>query len=442
MPHGDRFESLDPAALVDVKRGLASRRIFVDEQVYRMEMERIFTRTWVLIGHESEVPAAGDYVTRTIGDDPVILIRGDDDVLRVFLNSCPHRGTMLCMADAGNAPAITCPYHGWAFDSSGHFRGAPIPSVFYKKEMPAEELGLEPMAQVDTWAGLVFGCFDAEAAPLLDYLGDARWYLELAFGRTPGGMEVLGPPQRFVMEQNWKIGALNFGGDGPHGPLLHGTAGQLTTGSAGAELMEALMHSFAPGFSLGNGHAGLLTLAPEDAAPWLGFDPALLPLYKETLSSDQFDVLGRMMAYVFTVFPHMSVVQIPVGFNPDREPVSMCVLRTWQPVGPEKTEVWNWFMVDSEASPELKAETLKACTRTFSVAGTFDQDDVEAWSGIRRGVRGTMSRRLPLRFQTINSTTEPLLTDFPGPGRAFRDSFTEIGEFDYLIEWRRYMDQA
>jgi len=255
-------------------------------------------------------------------------------------------------------------------------------------------------------------------------------------------MEVLGPPQRFVMEHNWKVGALNFGGDGPHGPLLHGSVGQLTTGSAGPEVMDALVNSFSPGFSLGNGHAGLVALAAAGTSPWLGFDPALIPLYKETLSPPQADTLSRMLAYVFTVFPHMSVVQIPVGFDPNRKPVCMTVLRTWQPVGPEKTEVWNWFMVDSEASPELKAESLQACTRTFSVAGTFDQDDVEACSGIRRGVRGTISRRQLLRFQTITSAADVELPDFPGPGRAFRDSFTEIGEFDFLVEWRRYTAKA
>lgn len=442
MPLGDRFETLDPATLVDVDRGLASRRLFVDAAVHRLELERIFTRAWVLIGHVTEVPAPGDYVTRTIGDDPVILIRGDDGVPRVFLNTCPHRGTLLCMADSGHTQAITCPYHGWTFDARGRFRTAPVPSVFYRQEVPAAELGLVPMARVDTWAGLVFGSFDANAPPLADYLGAARWYLELAFGRTPGGMEVLGPPQRFVMEHNWKIGALNFGGDGPHGPLLHGTVSQLTTGSAGPEVMDALVHSFAPGFSLGNGHAGLLTLAPDGAPPWLGFDPALVPLYEKTLSPPQADALRRLLAYVFTVFPHMSVVQVPVGFDRNRPPVWMCALRTWQPAGPEATEVWNWFLVDREASPELKAETLQACTRTFSVAGTFDQDDVEAWSAIRRGVRGTMSRRLPLRFQTITSASDPRLTDFPGPGQAFRDSFTEIGEFDFLVQWRRYMAQA
>ena len=63
MKPGDRFEPLDPATLVDAERGLASRRLFVDEQIYRMEMERVFTRTWVLIGHETEVPEPGDYVT-------------------------------------------------------------------------------------------------------------------------------------------------------------------------------------------------------------------------------------------------------------------------------------------------------------------------------------------------------------------------------------------
>ena len=403
--------------------------------------ERLFSRTWLLLGHETEIPRPGDYVTRMAGDDPVILMRGDDGVIRALLNTCPHRGTLLCMAESGHSHAITCPYHGWTFDSRGRFRTAPVPSVYYRDEMPAADISLTAL-RVESWAGLVFATFDAQAAPLEQHLGAARWYLALALNRTPGGAQVLGPPQRFVMEHNWKIGALNFGGDGPHGPLLHGAVSQLTTGSAGPELMDALVHSFAPGFALGNGHAGLLTLAPEGSPPWLGFDPALVPLYQQTLEAAQADVLSRLLAYVFTVFPHMSVVQVPVGFDRKRPPVLMCALRVWQPVDAEHTEVWNWFLVDAEASDALKEDTLRACTRTFSVAGMFDQDDVEAWSAIRRGVRGTASRRLPLRFQTITSARDMRLPDFPGPGQAFRDSFTEIGEFDFLVQWRRYMAQA
>src|SRR5688572_12855021 len=88
--------------------GLVSARIFGDPALYELELERIFTRTWLFVAHESEVPRRGDFVTRRMGGDPVIVCRGADGEVRVLLNVCRHRGRKLCGLDAGRTAAFRC----------------------------------------------------------------------------------------------------------------------------------------------------------------------------------------------------------------------------------------------------------------------------------------------------------------------------------------------
>src|SRR6266571_8044745 len=93
-------------------------------------MDRIFTRGWVFVGHASEIPRPGDYVTRTLGTEPVIMVRGKDGAVSVLVNRCMHRGTLVCPADRGNARTFSCPYHGWTYDTSGELLGVPYPGGY------------------------------------------------------------------------------------------------------------------------------------------------------------------------------------------------------------------------------------------------------------------------------------------------------------------------
>ena len=429
----------EAAALVNVEQGLASRRLYVDSGVFDLELERIFTRTWVFIGLESEIPAPGDYVTRTMGVDPVILVRDHAGELQVFHNSCPHRGVMICQADLGQVKSFVCPYHGWTFGTDGRFQTAFHPQEFYRGAVPFERLGLHPVAKIATYAGLIFATWNPDAPPLQATLDDTvRWYFDMFFARTPGGMEVQGPPQRWVFEHNWKIGPINFCGDGPHAPMLHGPISQMAVGESAEQFMAAIMGE-SPDVILGNGSAILLNLTPGEQLDFIGFHPDLVKLYRESLNDIQYGLLGRMMTGVATLFPNLSLVQAPVRFDPDAPPVNFLTLRLWQPVSATRTEVWNWYLVEREAPHDWKAETLRAGLRSFSAGGTFDQDDAEAWASTSRAIRGPIGRSLDLNFQAVRGWRDDMWDDFPGPGKTCRNMFTECTEFEYLVEWRRWL---
>jgi nitrite reductase/ring-hydroxylating ferredoxin subunit len=98
--------------LVDLKAGQISREVFVNEAIYQEELERVFARAWLFVGHESQIPQPGDFVVSGMGEESVILCRDRAGEVHVFLNSCRHRGMKVCRYDEGNTAVFTCPYHG------------------------------------------------------------------------------------------------------------------------------------------------------------------------------------------------------------------------------------------------------------------------------------------------------------------------------------------
>jgi phenylpropionate dioxygenase-like ring-hydroxylating dioxygenase large terminal subunit len=120
--------------VIDYKHLVQDDRIhaslYTDPAIFDDEMERIFHRGWVFVGHASEIPRPGDYVTRTLGREPVIMVRAGDGTTSVLVNRCRHRGTMVCPADRGHARTLTCPYHGWTYDLRGELLGVPYPGGY------------------------------------------------------------------------------------------------------------------------------------------------------------------------------------------------------------------------------------------------------------------------------------------------------------------------
>ena len=96
---------MDIKSLIDPEGGIVDRRIFADREIYELERERLFARCWLYLGHECEIPNPGDFVTRYMGEEPVILCRDSSGKLRAHLNMCRHRGNRVCRADRGNAIA-------------------------------------------------------------------------------------------------------------------------------------------------------------------------------------------------------------------------------------------------------------------------------------------------------------------------------------------------
>ena len=206
----------DVAGLVSTKEGLLSRRIFIEQDIYQQELEQIFARCWLYLCHETQIPKPGDFFSTYMGEDPVLVTRGQDGRISAFLNVCRHRGNRVCRADSGNASAFVCAYHGWTYGTDGKLIAVPSLKEAYYDELDTSKWGLVPVAQLESYKGLVFATFDPAAPPLKEYLGEMAWYLDAFFDRREGGIEVFGGMHKWVVPCNWKFAAENFAGDAYH----------------------------------------------------------------------------------------------------------------------------------------------------------------------------------------------------------------------------------
>src|SRR5271167_2709232 len=174
---------LDMNHLVDAERGLISRRIFIEQEIYEQELKQIFARCCLFLCHESQIPRPGDFFTTYMGEDPVLVVRDTAGQVHAFLNVCRHRGNRLCRAETGNVATFTCAYHGWTYRNDGRLVGVPYLKEAYHNELDRERWGLVPVAQLDGYKGLLFATFDPEAPPLREYLGEMTFYLDAFFDR-------------------------------------------------------------------------------------------------------------------------------------------------------------------------------------------------------------------------------------------------------------------
>jgi len=214
-------------ALVDQDKGLIDPRIYTDQELYELELERVFGRSWLLLGHDAHIPKTGDYMTTYMGEDPVIMVRQKDGSIKVFLNQCRHRGMRICRSDAGNAKAFTCTYHGWAYDIAGNLVNVPFEKGAFCDQKEGDcgfdKADWGPLqARVETYKGLIFANWDAEAPDLKTYLSDATPYMDTMLDRTEAGTTVVGGIQKWVIPCNWKFAAEQFCSDMYHvGTMSH-----------------------------------------------------------------------------------------------------------------------------------------------------------------------------------------------------------------------------
>lgn len=197
--------------------------VYSDAAIYAREQERIFGGpNWSYVALEAEIPRAGDFKRTSIGDRPVVVVRGADGAINVVENRCAHRGVQFCQQNAGNAEEFVCPYHQWAYDLEGNLIRAPLRrGVKGQGGMPADfELGRHGLRRLRVTCrhGVVFASFAAELEPFEDYLGPNLLPL---FDRVFDGRElsVLGY-SRQAIPANWKLMFENIK-DAYHATLLH-----------------------------------------------------------------------------------------------------------------------------------------------------------------------------------------------------------------------------
>jgi phenylpropionate dioxygenase-like ring-hydroxylating dioxygenase large terminal subunit len=378
----------DPGALVDPTNGVLSRTIYTDEAVYRRELDTIFRRAPQFLGHESQLREPGDYLTTFMGEDAVIVARGEDGEVRAFLNSCRHRGMRVCRADAGNAGFFRCPYHSWTYRNTGELVGVPKYRQAYAGRMDKADWGLLEVPRVESIHGFIFGSWDAESPAIGDYLGDFKTIFDLLYDRWPGGVEFVAGSHRWVIETNWKFPVENFACDMYHVESAHGRSIDIgllkSVGDEGYQL------------SAGRGMVGSSSMRPVETDDELDeaiSDIVTMPSQytwelkdvRKRVAAEKGPDLARLIPLGHgTLFPNFSFLDLEI----------LRLARIAIPKGPNKTEIVQWCVVDKALPEEVKEDLRRTYTVSFGPSGILEQDDGENWRECQAGVTGAVAQEL------------------------------------------------
>ncbi|WP_424137879.1 aromatic ring-hydroxylating oxygenase subunit alpha [Roseomonas chloroacetimidivorans] len=422
---------------VDTNRGFISRDIFVDPRVYQLELEKLFTRAWLFVGHESQIPNPGDFFTSRMGEESVILCRDKKGEVHVFLNSCRHRGMKVCRYEQGNTSLFTCPYHSWTYATDGKLQGVPLYKSLYDGVLDRSEHSLIEVPRLVKYKGTIWASWDAQAPDFFEYLGDAKQHLDQALdcrdGRE-GGSEVIGV-HKWIIPANWKLAAENFLGDTYHNPShrsvdLIGIGPSAAAGVKGRrddELAKA-KHIWVSFFQ---GHGVHSAIAPEQNEYVNSFlsDPEIEEYFRHCFEERKrrLGEQARLLPFTGTIFPNTSYH--------GRQPRGLCA---WHPHSPTETEAWRFFLVDADAPAQVKEYLRHYYMRYSGPAGMTEQDDMENWLYATRASMGTIARRYPFNYQQSMNASK--MNDLV-PGNVSTQMTEEMAR-GYYRAWSRYLNDS
>lgn len=430
-----------------IKTGLIDPRIFHDEETYRLELDRVFRKSWLFLGHTSMIPNPGDYITTFMGEDPIIVVRDKGGNVRAFLNRCSHRGVQLCPFDRGNAKHFVCPYHGWTYTNDGTLTQVPELASF-TADFDQSKLGLIPVSQVGEYGGFIFGNQDAAAVGLDEYLGDSRFYLDAIFGRAGGGgIEISPIKQRVLSNYNWKIAADN-NSDMYHVGITH--AGSWDILAPFADFMPET--GFNDSLHLittedGDKPAHSLLRAKALADPE-GYDLEIA----KTIDDESVEYIKKRYRQMAEGDPRMGPGYFTIGamfpslLLVDIGPLTMGVtIEVQHPKGPRKTETWLYIFVEKDAPPAMKKFCVQQQMRFHSFSGSVVADDHENWERLDAGSGTPTSRNIALQYVLGNEAGAPPAYGAAGfhelPGTV-QFGMSEAGGRAMYRHWSRMMQEA
>ena len=183
------------------ERHSLAQAFYTDPDVFRRDVERLFMRHWLCVGHAGSLPSRGDFLVVEIGAESVIVVRGEDRELRALVNVCRHRGSRICAARAGSAKSFACPYHGWTYGLDGSLLAARhMPATFALSSRGLKRIHLRVIA------GLILVSF-AEEPPGLAKVEET---LTSSYGPYGWAEARVAHRELYSIDANWKLAVENY----------------------------------------------------------------------------------------------------------------------------------------------------------------------------------------------------------------------------------------
>ncbi|TPQ44698.1 oxidoreductase [Prosthecomicrobium hirschii] len=382
---------------VEAVRGLVRetevhRDLYVDQELFELEMEHLFANTWVYVGHDSQVPNAGDYYGTTVGTQPVLMVRNGNGDVNVLYNRCPHKGVRVTTEPCGNAGKFfRCPYHAWSFKLDGSLLAIPLKKGYentgFESSHAAE--GLAKVRHVKNYRGFVFAKLNDAGLGFEEFFGDSLSSFDNMIDRSPvGRLQVAGGVLRYMHNCNWKMLVENQT-DTCHPMVAHessaGTASEVwknappgTKKPMAVEIFLPFMspYEFFEGMGIrvwpnGHGHTGVSHSIHSDYSAIPGYFDQMTAAYGENRAKAILDENRHNTVY----FPNIMI----------KGPIQL--LRNFIPIAADKTlvESWTFRLVDA---PDMLLERTLMYNRLINApTSVVGHDDLEMYERAQEGLR-------------------------------------------------------
>lgn len=369
------------------------RDVYTSPEIFRLEMRHLFPNCWVYVGHESQTPKAGDYITAQIGDQPLLQVRHSDGEIKVLFNRCPHKGTKIVIDRAGNTGKFfRCPYHAWSFKTDGCLLAIPLKKGYEGTGLENTEAA-KGMAAVGAWhnyRGFVFARLAPEGIGFEEFFGDSLSSLDNMVDRSPlGRLTVAGAPLRYMHKCNWKMLVENQT-DTCHPMVAHessaGTAVRIweamdkPEGTPKPPAMEIIAPFMSPyeffenmgirTWPNGHGHTGVHHSIHSDYSAVPGYFEAMVEAHGEERARA---ILGENR-HNTVYFPNIMI----------KGPIQQ--LRNFIPLGPDRTLVESWIFRLEGAPDQLTARTAMYNRMINAPTSMVGHDDLEMYERAQEGL--------------------------------------------------------
>ncbi len=380
--------AIGPTPLVDYKdlieEGRINGRLYYDPVIFQQEMEKIWHRGWVYVGHASEVPEPGDYMTRKIGQQPVIMVRDQDGEVGLLLNRCRHRGNLVCQHERGRAPFFRCDYHGWTYTNKGELIRVSYGEA-YDASFRKEDHGLVKVARRASYRGFIFGSLSPTGISLEEHLGGAMEYIDAFVDRSlEGEIELRAGVQKARYKGNWKMLPENSLEGFYHGHVLHQYYfDQRVKSQTRREVQETAGGTvFLPGGHMVAGHTTRLHVDILGSRNRSGALADYVEAMERRFGKEKAQQALQEFSPFVSVFPNLILLQTHV--------------RWIQPVRVNETYVYYQPALLKGAPTEVNALILRDHEICFGPAGCLAPDDLEILERIQAGIEARANEWLVL----------------------------------------------